>query len=241
MVFGLAASAVGTADDGSKRFEFVKFGSMHEAIGQQQHEGRIRLGELTSRPNFYGVAALEKLQGEVTVHDGKITVTSVNSDGQLEPLAGKLADKQATLLVGAYVPEWLKRPVTSEIPADQFDQYIARVALEAGIKTTEPFLFTVEGEFTNVYLHVINGACPIHARLKNKDLPTESRAFEKEMANVKGTLVGIYAKDAVGKLTHPATSTHVHLLYKDPQTGANVTAHLERLGIGPGSVISLPK
>ena len=241
MAFSVLAFASAAAEEGPKRFELIQFGSMHEAIGQQQHEGRVRLGDLISRPNFYGVAALEKLQGEVTLYDGKITVTGVTADGQLEPAAGELADKQATLLVGAYVPAWLKRPVTRTINAEQFDQYIARAALESGIKTSEPFLFTVEGEFSDVYLHVINGACPIHARLKKKQIPQASQAFESEMSTVKGTLVGVYAKDAVGKLTHPATSTHVHLLYQDPKTGENVTAHLERFSVGSGSLIGLPK
>jgi alpha-acetolactate decarboxylase len=241
ITFGVWGSLNAVAEDGPNRFELIKFGTMHEAIGQQQHQGRVQLGELVKRPGFYGVAALEELQGEVTLNNGEITITAVNADGQLEPAKGELSDKKATLLAGAYVSAWSKRPVTRDIGADQFDAYVATAALEAGIKTSEPFVFKVDGEFRDVYLHVINGACPIHARLKNKEIPKELQSFETEMSKVKGTLIGVYAKDAVGKLTHPATSTHVHLLYKDPKTGANVTAHLERVGIGPGSVISFPK
>ncbi len=241
VVFGIWASTSTMAEDASTVPTIITYGTMHEAIGQQQHEGRVRLSELVNQPNFYGVAALEELQGEITVDDGKITITTVNSEGQLEPAKGSLPDKQATLLVGAYVPSWTKHPVTREITAEQFDKYIATAAAEAGIKTSEPFVFKVEGEISDVYLHVINGACPIHARLKNKEIPKELRSFETEMSSVSGTLVGVYASDAVGKLTHPATSTHVHLLYKDPETGANVTAHLERVGLRPGSVVYLPK
>jgi hypothetical protein len=68
-------------------------------------------------------------------------------------------------------------------------------------------VFTVEGDFSRVRLHVINGACPMHARLKKITLSKEQRPFEAELERVSGTLVGVYAKDAVGKLTHPATST----------------------------------
>jgi alpha-acetolactate decarboxylase len=241
VLFGMLGSTNAMADDGSKHQKIVQFGTMREAIGQQQHEGRVQLSELVSLPNFYGVAALEQLQGEVTLHDGQITITTVNEQGRLEPAKGSLGDRKATLLVGAYVPAWSTRPVTREIRADQFDKFIENSAADAGIKTSEPFLFKVEGEFADVYLHVINGACPIHARLKKTEIPEDQRSFETEISNVSGTLVGVYAKDAVGKLTHPATSTHVHLLYKDPETGANVTAHLERVGIRPGSTVSFPK
>ena len=238
--FGIFGAVNASADEGKQGPEIVQFGTMHEAIGQQHHQGRVPFSELLKRPHFYGVAALEQLQGEVTILDGKITITTVNAEGKLEPATGSLPDKEATLLVGAYVPSWLERPITRDIGADEFDSYIQHSAIAAGIKPTTPFLFTVEGEFVNVSLHVINGACPIHARMKKTPVPKELQAFESELPKVSGTLVGLFAKDSVGKLTHPATSTHVHLLYKDPATGADVTAHLEGVGIRPGAVLRLP-
>ncbi len=241
IVFGLSGIANVAADEGRQDGGIVQFGTMHEAIGQKQHQGRVRFSELLKRPSFYGVAALEQLQGEVTILDGELTVTTVNVDGKLEPAVGFLPDKQAALLVGAYVPSWTNSQVTRDIGADDFDTYIADAATASGIKTSVPFVFTAEGVFTDIQLHVINGACPLHARLKKSELPKELRAFESEIPKITGTLVGVFARDAVGKLTHPATTTHVHLLYKDPVSGAKVTAHLERVGISQGAVIRFPK
>lgn len=219
----------------------VQYGTMHEAIGRQQDQGRVRFADLLRKPHFYGVAALEGLQGEATVLDGQLTVTSVDDQGRLKPVTHVAADMRATMLAGAYVDSWSEHAVPKDIASDQFDQFVADMAAAAGLDTSKPFVFTVEGKLQNVRLHVINGACPIHARLMKKTLAKEEQPFESEFDAAEGTIVGIYAEDAVGKLTHPATSTHAHLLFVDPETNAQVTGHIEQTGIGKGAVLRLPK
>jgi hypothetical protein len=59
----------------------VQYGSMHEAIGKQEDQGRVRLSEVLARPHFFGVAALAKLAGEVTIQDSVATVTRVGHRG----------------------------------------------------------------------------------------------------------------------------------------------------------------
>lgn len=220
--------------------KLVQFGTMHEAIGQQQHQGRVQLDELVKRPHFYAVAALEGLAGEVTIYDGKMTVTGVNPDDQLNPITD-VDHQQATMLVGAYVTSWTSIKVGKDISYKKFDQFISDSATAAGVDTSKPFVFSMKGEFSDLSLHVINGACPVHARMKEIDLPIAQQPFTKKFKKVEGTLVGVFAKDAVGKLTHPATSTHTHILYRDSKTGKEVTGHIEQIGVIKGSVVMLPK
>jgi alpha-acetolactate decarboxylase len=219
----------------------IQFGTMHEAIGQQQHQGRVRFSDLLKHPHFYGVAALEGLHGEATIFDGNITVTTVDDQGQLLPVKFAASAKQATLLVGAYVDMWTERPLPDDIAAERFDQFVADMAAKADVIVEKPFVFTIEGDVMDVRLHVINGACPIHARLKKVEIPKAQQPFEAELKKIKGTIVGVYAKDAVGRLTHPATSTHVHLLFVDPASGEKVTGHVEQIGVRKGAVLRLPK
>jgi alpha-acetolactate decarboxylase len=219
----------------------VQHGQMHEAIGKQQHQGRVELKKLVERPHFFGVAALAKLAGEATIHDGKVTITRLDAKGQLESSEGSAADEQATLLIGAYVPSWTEHKLAANVGPGEVDEYVADVASKAGINTSKPFVFTVEGDFSKLRLHVINGACPMHARLKKITLPKEQQPFEAELEKVSGTLVGVYAKDAVGKITHPATSTHMHLLYKDAKSGKTITGHVEQIGLLKSAVLRLPK
>ncbi|MCA9263399.1 MAG: hypothetical protein KDA60_06100, partial [Planctomycetales bacterium] len=150
-------------------------------------------------------------------------------------------EDQATMLVGAYVPAWTHHEVTEQVPAEKFDDTVERIASAAGLDVSRPFIFTIEGEFTDVRLHVINGTCPIHARMKKTELSEQSRPFEDELPKVSGKVVGVFAKDAVGNLTHPATSTHIHLLYTDLATGKMITGHLEQIGLQKGVTLSLPQ
>ena len=81
----------------------IQFGTMHEAIGQQQHQGRVRFADLLNHPHFFGVAALESLHGEATIFDGNVTVTTVDDQGQLLPVksAATLPTKASLLFVPA--------------------------------------------------------------------------------------------------------------------------------------------
>lgn len=236
----LGGRTVVAADGGAWDGKIVQYGKMHEAIGQQQHQGRVQLSQLIERPHFYGVAALAKLEGEVTLVDGKVTVTRVDAEGQLAPGEKAADDASATLLVGAYVPSWNEQKVAKSVSPDEFDEYIANAATRAGLNASEPFVFVIEGEFSKLSFHVINGACPLHARLKKINLPEGQRPFEAELEKVKGTIVGVFAKDAVGNITHPATSTHMHLVFNDDQSGKRVTGHVEQIGLLEGAVLRLP-
>lgn len=219
----------------------VRYGTMHEAIGRQQHQGRVRLSDLVKRPHFYAVAALEGLKAEVTIDDGKITITGIGDTGRLGPVADTDGNRQATMLVGASVDSWSQHKVSSDVSAEDFDQFIADAASQAGLDLSKPFPFKIEGKFTGVRLHVIHGACPIHARMQKLDLPVDKRPFEKDWEQVGGKIIGVFAKDAVGKLTHPATSTHMHLLFKDEQIEQTVTGHIEQAGLATGCVLYIPK
>ncbi|KLU07073.1 hypothetical protein RISK_000874 [Rhodopirellula islandica] len=176
----------------------------------------------------------------MTIDDGKVTITGVDSDGQMKPLENSDA-QQATMLVGSYVASWTSHETATAIGPDDFDQFISDAASAAGMNTDKPFMFSVVGEFSDVRLHVIHGACPIHARMQKIDLPQSERPFESTLPKVRGKLIGVYAKDAVGKLTHPATSTHVHILFENQETGAPVTAHVEQIGLLKGATLMLAK
>lgn len=223
--------------DGSE--EMVRYGGMHETIGQGRHEGRVALDEILRRPHFYGVGALEGLRGEVTIVNSEAVATGATAAGGTEQL--KPSGLEAALLVGQSVPEWTRVEINQDISSERFDEAVMTAATHQGLNPAQPFLFAIEGGFTDVRLHVINGACPIHARMKKLNLRPEEQPFELEAETLYGTVVGVYAPDSVGTLTHPATSTHAHLVYVDPRTGDRLTGHLERIGITQGAILKLPK
>lgn len=130
LILWLAALALRLAPCHAQAWDgtIVQHGKMHEAIGQRQHQGRVQLTKLAKRAHFFGVGALEKLEGEITIYDGSVTVTGVDSSGQLEPNDEMALDKQATILVGAYVGSWTDHTVPVDVGPDEFDQFIAEAA-----------------------------------------------------------------------------------------------------------------
>lgn len=240
---GLSLFAAGlprgcAARQASEQSRLVQVGGMHESIGKRQHQARVAVAEIAGEPHCYGVGALEGLKGEITVLDSMAVITRVTPNGAPQTVAA--ADAKATFIVGQSVERWRQHPLAETVSHERFDETIGAMAGGAGVATSDAFVFVVEGAFTDVRLHVINGACPIHARIIKLEIAEGEQPFELDVEDVSGTLVGVYATDSVGRLTHPATKTHTHLIYTDAATGERVTGHVERVGLAKGAVLKLP-
>ena len=144
------------------------------------------------------------------------------------------------MLAGGYISSWQEHRTENDVSPVDFDASIAKFATASGVDTANPFVFIVEGEFRDLRLHVINGACPVHARIHKVELPKDKSPAELDFKSIRGKLVGVYARDAVGKLTHPATSTHTHVVFTDERTGKKMTGHVERVGLVAGAVVRIP-
>lgn len=235
-LFSSALSASSFGESKSDGGNLVRYGGMHETIGLQNHQGRVDLSQLLEQPHFYAVGALAGLDGEITILDSKAIVTTVDSSGNPSAQSGG----EATLLVGQSVPAWTDVEITEDIPPAQIDEAVRELVSGSGINPSSPFIFVIEGSYSAVRLHVINGACPVHAQKKDKRIPEDRQPYELATEAVAGTVVGVYAEDAAGQLTHPGTSQHAHLIYPDPASGQRVTGHLEPYGVKRGATLKLP-
>ena len=147
--------------------------------------------------------------------------------------------RSATLLVGFHIDQWSKQTIAVDVKPDKLEEYIEGKAKDLGIDTSKPFPFVIEGTLTDLHLHVIRGACPVHSKRNGIELDEDSKPYHGHHESLKGTLVGIYAKDAVGNLTHPGTSTHTHVVYS--QQDNNFTGHVESVGVASDATLLLPK
>ena len=197
----------------------------------------MRVADLENRKQLWAVGAVERLTGEITVLGGQVYVTTVTPDRGLITSQSE-RDAKATLFVAAYVPAWVEFEIDRRVPPDEFERFIERVAAGAGIDTNKPFPFSVTGKLIDLEFHVINGACPMHARQHGLSLPDDVAPVRKRYDEVDATVFGIFAKDAVGNLTHPATKTHAHVVTRDGKQ--TVTGHIERSGLAQGAILRLP-
>lgn len=217
----------------------LQVGGMHEAIGMGRHQSRVSLDEIVGKPHFYGVGAVEALQGEVTVLDSVAIATAVAQDGRPRPLES--SSVRATMLAGQSIRNWIDLPLPEGVSPSEFDEAIGGMAAERGIDVSKPFVFVIEGEFREVRLHIINGACPVHARKKGAQIEKRKQPFALEAERMNGTLVGVYAVDSAGSLTHRGTRTHAHLIYIDEDSGDRITGHIEQGGVAKGANVKFPE
>ena len=86
---------------------------------------------------------------------------------------------------------------------------------------------------------MIRGACPVHSKRNGVELGNDTKPFHAQYDLIKGKLVGVFATDSAGNLTHPGTSTHTHVVFSEGDE--SFTGHVERVGVAQGAILRLPK
>jgi alpha-acetolactate decarboxylase len=237
LVFVGEMSAAERESPGADR-DFVQIGTMHQVIGQQDHGPRAAAAEICQRPDFYGVGALAGLTGELTFLKSKAFATRVTPGGGLSAVSESEAN--ATLLIGQSVTQWKEVALREAIGSDDVDATLRKLIQKNKGETRGPLVFLIEGTFSDVVLHVINGACPVHARRSGVELAEEQKPYKLQPTRIEGTMVGVFALNAAGRMTHPGTVQHAHLVFRDPDSGERITGHVEHYGIGKSATLKLP-
>lgn len=215
-----------------------QYGQMHEVLGGGGAAAHARIGLATAmeRPHAYGVGALEGLKGEITIDDGRAWLAHLSGDALR--VEGPLAAPEggAALLTIAYVELWDEIPIDGDMTQETLEDFIHSCAKDRSLDASKPFPFILEGRLTDCQMHVVNGACPMRpgVRLTSDMQPWRHQIDRPSSARI----IGFYAADSVGDLTHPGTAVHAHAIMT--VNGRTVTGHVERMAVAPGSILRLP-
>lgn len=207
------------------------WGTLREALRDGKTEARVRVADVAG-PNFVAVGAIADLQGEITVVDGVCHVAYVR-DGTIWTKRSNEVD--ATILFGADVRAWQRVEITQDIAAGDLEGFVATQAKRAGLDLAKPFPFVIDGELRGLSFHVLAGECPIRARILGQEM--KKPPAHRELAKTRGKLVGIYAENGGGVITHHGDGLHVHVLVA---SGDEVGGHCESVAVAKGSVLRLP-
>jgi hypothetical protein len=236
-----AAPASGASAEPPLRVGRIEgWGTLREVLRDGKTQARVDATKLASA-DVYGVGAAAGLDGEITLVGGEGTISRV-ADGALRTTsfsADAAEPVEASMLFVSRIDSWLPIDVTEDIDPADLDDRIGELAKEHGLAVSEPFLFRVVGDLTAVRYHVLNGQCPIRARMLGETIAPENAPLEAFRESTSGELLGIYATDQPGVLTHHGERMHLHAVAKD-EDGARFTAHVESVGVRAGSTIYLP-
>ena len=211
-------------------------GALREVMHGTIFDGRVEVSKVGGRRHVFGIGARDKLRGEILVFDGAVWVAEVDEKDRISVRKASSSDK-AVFLAIARVPQWVAVRIDHDIPADQFDRFIEQAVKRHGLGMVETVPFTIEGSFAELKLHVLNGECPF-AEVKSK-VPGAGPPHRETLGAVQGKMVGFYAEDGAGRITHHSTRTHVHVLAKKGKQ--NVLGHVDETMIKAGSILRLPK
>ncbi|MCA9244785.1 MAG: acetolactate decarboxylase [Phycisphaerales bacterium] len=211
----------------------TQYGGMREVLRDGATQARVKLADASRTPHAYGVGALANLEGEVTILNGDVWVArKAGADLRMTGPA-VVASDQATLLTLTSVDNWTDVALPAHLSGLDLEAEIERIAQQNGVDTSKPFPFLIEGEITKLEAHVIAGGCPMSGAADN---PEPWRLSID--APTKGTLVGFFANDQAGVMTHHGSRTHMHVIMTlDDRT---ITAHVEEASVAAGSVLRLP-
>ncbi len=206
------------------------WGGMRDVLRNGNTQGRVQLSDVVG-PNSFAVGALEGLAAEITVLAGEVhlaEVEQVNGQGEYNVRSPK-AGEQATLFVFSTSPtlDEYVMPLASDLAT--FEASIRSIAAASVYDVTQPFPFRVEGTVNEVHLHVLNHSCPI----ANPDGPAPWRHTAQ---NQPTNLIGFYAQDAAGLLTHHGQSTHIHAQLPTQ----NISGHVDALSFTHSTSLFLP-
>lgn len=192
--------------------------------------GRVALTQFAGKKNLYAVGPVAGLDGEITVIAGKFYVARVRH-GAVET-DNDLAT-QASFLVWSEVAAW-KPPLRLGVKADnhaQLEKQIEVLATRAGIDTTQPFPFKLEGVFNAVDYHILVPQKSQQAHAGHGD-----GAKKISAKNSDAEIIGFFSKNHQGVFTHKDSFAHLHVVERKGHSG-----HLDAISAGPDVRVLFPK
>lgn len=230
----LAMAVWAGCSNAPQTLEYEQWGSTREALREGRTEGRVALDAIAIDEYTYAVGAMAGLEGEVTIDGGKVLVSK--RAGETLETSHDLHGREATMLFLGRVGNWHETRLEEPVAAEDLDAFLGALVAKAGHDaTTARVPFVVSGGLTGLHFHVIDGECPIRARMLSK--PMERPPFEHRSDRIEGRLVGVYGYQAAGALTHAGSDTHIHAVI--PMKGQPATGHVESVGLAAGAMVRI--
>lgn len=190
-------------------------GSMSN-MGKENFAPHINLDTISTKSHFFGMGPLGRMQGEVTVVDGKPFGASVNEKG--EGVVQENWAIEAPFFVYANVAKWRKYAFSADIKnLDDLQKAVAQIAQQNGFDLQQPFPFRLTGTIASLTTHIVMPRSPeVVGYQANK------KQADYDLVKQKGELLGFYSEKHQGIYTHKDSFIHVHFVSKDQKTMGHV-------------------
>jgi acetolactate decarboxylase len=223
-------SAVAAAHSSNSIVE--SYGSRHAIMMDNDLTGIVRLDTLLKQPNSFAIGPVEDLQGEITIYNDKVSISSIVAG---LPQVSESLDTKAIFLLKAHHKSWNYHKIDKELRGlDAVENYIGELISSNGYDPGQAIPFRIEATVPSMTYHIIfkTGNAP-HNMLQHKKA---KRIFSLENESVN--MIGFWMDpDRVGKLTHHGQRTHLHFQNVENST----SGHVDDVVIPRDAVILLPR
>lgn len=238
MLFAVAVGCTSpeTPDSPSWDGTVQQWGTLRGVMHGEIMDGQVRLSDVTGKPHIYGIGAPDGLRGEILVSDSVAWVAEVHDGDQIETRQSDSSEYSAVFLAVAQVPQWTTVRLERDVSADEFDDFVQKTINDAGLNKLETVPFVIDGYFSALELHVLNGQCPF-AKVETQRQGS-SPPYRTTLDDAQGLLVGFYSDTGAGRITHHWTRTHVHALVG--QDERRIGGHVDAVALKAGTFIRVP-
>lgn len=200
--------SVGTAAYAQQPGVVQHVGAMQE-MAQRNFAPSVQLDTLMPRKHLYGIGPFGRMQGEITVLDGRPYVAIAPEPGVAT--VQERWDASAPFFVWAVVEKWKTYPLKEEIlTLAALEKAIEKLAQQHGLDLSKPFPFRVRGAFESMTTHIVTP--------RSSEVPGYRPDVKQEnydLNGVKGELLGFYSQQHQGVFTHKDSFIHVHFVEQD--------------------------
>lgn len=202
----------------SGSFSQVSHSGAMSQMAKSGFESTIRLDSLREYKGLIGLGPLGKMEGEITIVDGKIYNGKSLISGQITVESNWEVD--APFLVYAQVKNWKKSKLSGKVSSIQaLEEAIKQAAISNGVDLSKPFFFKVQGIFDDMTTHIVTP----------RSQEVEGFVQGQNQKNIthqsqSGMLIGVYSTLGQRIYTHHDSFIHVHFL----NNKKNYTGHVDR-------------
>lgn len=192
-------------------------GSMSE-MGKNQFAPTIALDTLASRKKLIGLGPLGRMEGEITVLNGKALGARVQADGQGS--VSNIWQVEAPFFVYAKVDKWKNKNVNWAINnVDELQTKLEEAAIRQGISLEEAFPFRLKGTFSVMKTHIVMPRSP-----EIEGYQVGKNQTDYTFTDIEGEIVGFYSAKHAGIFTSKTSRLHIHFIGKNEKIMGHINA-----------------
>lgn len=205
-------------------------GSMSEMV-KTNFKSSIRQDTIRNNQHLFALGPYGKMQGEITVLNGKPMVAQVQEDGSAS--VSQTWKAEAPFLVYANVAAWVSYEMKASISnMNDLQDVVQQLAKQKGYDVSSPFPFRITTTITELTTHVVTP--------RSADVPGYQHGRNQAnytYQNISGELLGFYSEKHQGIYTHKDSYIHVHFISNEHTQ----MRHVDKIAISDGNIkIQLP-